>query len=580
MKIRSFIAAFLTFAAIMSAFAYPLAASAEETSEDFLNVLSWGKDKQDIGTPEPCDYEYRMWGNGRIETAVEISKEGWSRASCAVIAYGMNYADALASAPLAAALDCPILLTENPYYGLEWGVQQELYRLGASRIYIVGGKLVVSEKIENSLKQTYGSGNVIRLSGTNRYGTSIAIAKKLLEVRKQKGLGSFDNAFFCSADGFADALAISLVAGIKLDPILYAPKYDKYLSKESPEMITYLKSLAAGGLKTTTLVGGVYAVAEKAGNEIRTITGRAPERVDAGVNGGRYDTMLTIWNRYSSCFSGREVCVATGTNFPDALAGAVYAAKYNMPIVLVGYEADSKQSKDIRNFAASKRIGFLYVFGGEYAVPEQRCKMIFEDITNLERYVYDEFNFNLWYYGYEHSYVMPQLSIYSDYADEINDSIADNVLWNIYEAVVDIENGYDPMTYKAGYTAAIHGDILSLLVYNRIGEYHADSFYIYNIDIITGRKVSTTEVLSKAGYTLASFKAKAKKTITPILNNSDCGYNVNQVMSSINANTPVFYASYGDIFYIADLYDYWTDEMWTTAFSLNSGHQYFLEDME
>ena len=325
----------------------------------------------------------RLSGTGRIDTAIAISEKGWTKSSNAILAYGMNYADALASAPLAAGLDCPILLTENLKSGLETSVKNELSRLGVKNIYIIGGVYVVSESIANSLGLKY---NVSRVAGLSRYETSIEIAKELQKIRTAKGLGSFTNAYFCSAGSFADALAISPVAGIELNPILYAPAKGSSLKQANANMHNFVSNL---GTKNTTIIGGIYAVSEDAEKDIKTITGQVPVRVDAGLTGGRYETMLNVCKKYDSVFTNRNaICVATGTNFPDALAGAVFAAKNKCPIILVGYtDTNNTQTSiniDLKNYIKTKTsLSTSYIFGGIYAVPDKQIFTLLDKTVTI-----------------------------------------------------------------------------------------------------------------------------------------------------------------------------------------------------
>ena len=79
----------------------------------------------------------------------------------------------------------------------------------------------------------------------------------------------------------------------------------------------------------------------------------------AGSN--RYDTAAKICEKYSSLFSGKTVCLATGKNFPDALAGGVLAAKLDAPVVLVD---DGSGMIAAGEFIGEVRPETAYVFGG------------------------------------------------------------------------------------------------------------------------------------------------------------------------------------------------------------------------
>ncbi|WP_417898871.1 cell wall-binding repeat-containing protein [Bacillus haimaensis] len=79
------------------------------------------------------------------------------------LASGQNFADALASAPIAAKKGWGILLTEK-----SWISEQAMPYLAGKEVVIVGGTAAVSEKVEHSL---IGANSITRLSGTDRYET-------------------------------------------------------------------------------------------------------------------------------------------------------------------------------------------------------------------------------------------------------------------------------------------------------------------------------------------------------------------------------------------------------------------------
>ena len=75
----------------------------------------------------------RLAGKDRFETAVEISKAGFpSGSKTVVLAYGLNYADALAGVSLAKAKNAPILLTAQSYLPSE--TLAEIKRLKATDV--------------------------------------------------------------------------------------------------------------------------------------------------------------------------------------------------------------------------------------------------------------------------------------------------------------------------------------------------------------------------------------------------------------------------------------------------------------
>ncbi|MDP3631143.1 MAG: cell wall-binding repeat-containing protein [Actinomycetota bacterium] len=120
----------------------------------------------------------RIAGGNRYQTAGAIAKASVARLGAAydgtvLLATGGSFADALAASPMAAAKGWPILLVGPK--GLA-GVQATLNDIGANKVVILGGAGAIGASVHAALVVRYGSSNVARIAGGNRYATSVAIA--------------------------------------------------------------------------------------------------------------------------------------------------------------------------------------------------------------------------------------------------------------------------------------------------------------------------------------------------------------------------------------------------------------------
>lgn len=297
-------------------------------------------------TQSGLDYVYRLSGKSRVETATAISYYGWEKAETVILASGVNFADALAGAPLSAAADAPILLTMNKKDGAEKALLDEIKRLGAKKVYILGGTSAVNDTIEKNIKDK--GCTVQRIKGKSRYGTAVAIAQELSNLTGR----TFDKLYFSNANNYPDALSISSVAAIEGNPILYMPTTGSVESTTKE----YIKKSKC---KTGVVLGGTGAVSAK-GYDSLSGMGLSMSRISGK---DRYKTSVAINKKYASLFSGKELAIATGINFPDALAGSALCAKYKMPVVL----ASDKSYKDAYDFIrsdANKGLEFILVYGG------------------------------------------------------------------------------------------------------------------------------------------------------------------------------------------------------------------------
>lgn len=173
----------------------------------------------------------RISGTDRYKTAVEISKSNYKSANTVILASGEGFADALAGGQLSIAKNAPILLTKANK--LDNSVKEEIQRLGAREVIILGGENSVSYEIEHSIKA-----NTLRLAGKDRYETSLKLAKE-----------SYINAndvVLASGNTYADALAAVSISNNKKAPILLVGKNNA--SNDILDFIKYTKVNIVGGI--------------------------------------------------------------------------------------------------------------------------------------------------------------------------------------------------------------------------------------------------------------------------------------------------------------------------------------------
>ena len=91
----------------------------------------------------------------------------------------------------------------------------------------------------------------------------------------------------------------------------------------------------------------------------------------AGKN--RYETCVAVNDKFADLLTGEGICVAKGLDFPDALAGGVYAAATKQALFL----ADGKKLQDCQSsYLKTKNAAKITVFGGTGAVTDELVKII------------------------------------------------------------------------------------------------------------------------------------------------------------------------------------------------------------
>ncbi|WP_061994279.1 cell wall-binding repeat-containing protein [Clostridium sp. ATCC 25772] len=139
----------------------------------------------------------RIFGKTRYETSLKVA-EKLGKVDSAFVTNGQTYADALSVSSIAASMNAPILYTEKDK--LKSDVKNYINENEISKAYFIGGNGVLSDDVLKDIK------NSERISGENRYMTN----KEVLTTFKSQL--NFDNVYFVSSTGFADALSVAPMA--------------------------------------------------------------------------------------------------------------------------------------------------------------------------------------------------------------------------------------------------------------------------------------------------------------------------------------------------------------------------------
>ena len=291
-------------------------------------------------------------GNDRFATAIAGSKAAYpDGADAVVIATGEHFADALGGAGLAGALDAPLLLTQKG--ALPSAVAAEISRLGASKVYILGGVGAVSADVGRAIDRLPKVTSVTRIAGSNRYQTATAVANETIKVLNANG-GYNGDAFIATGANFPDALGASPVAAAKGMPV--------FLADPARDAVTLPASV-----KRVWITGGTAVVSAKAEASLKTSLGAGNVKRLAGAN--RFETAARVAAfGVSRGMQWEGVGITTGMDFPDALAAGPALGSRGAVMLLTDTNAVPHHTRNalITNKAQITRVTF---FGGDAAVP-------------------------------------------------------------------------------------------------------------------------------------------------------------------------------------------------------------------
>ena len=261
----------------------------------------------------------RIYGQDRYQTATAIADQlaqKWGidyskgqQFQAVVLASGNNWPDAICGAPLAKLNNAPILLLdttpESAGSQTTWSyIQAHVAKTG--KVFILGGKGVVPQLFTDHLvSMGFASADIEQIGGKDRDETSYLIAK---EVNK---LGSDGDALLVTDQTFYDALTVSGFAALAGCPILLA----------SPSgfstQAAYQYATSTGVWPIGDIVSSAHTILPNA-NIYRPVNG-----------GGEYGTNRAFVEEQG--YTTSVIYLATGDDYPDALAGAVLAGADPIP---------------------------------------------------------------------------------------------------------------------------------------------------------------------------------------------------------------------------------------------------------
>lgn len=279
----------------------------------------------------------RLAGDSRTATAVALARHRFPEGAARLyVATAGDFPDALAAAPYALRDGAPILLTGADALPRE--VSDEIRRLAPAEAVVVGGPRVVSDTVVAELRRLVPS--VRRIAGTSRAATAAALAADRVP--------GATTAYLATGRAFPDALSAGVGAAAEGAALLLV----------EPDHVPDETRRALEGIEHALLLGGPAAVSRAVEDEVR----RLVTRVDRVAGTDRYDTSARLVQR---AFPGtaREVWVATGAAFPDALAGVPAAG--GAPVLLVAPDRLAPGTVTALERLAPERI---VIVGGPNAV--------------------------------------------------------------------------------------------------------------------------------------------------------------------------------------------------------------------
>lgn len=333
----------------------------------------------------------RISGADRIETAVAVSKQRFpSRGpdgKAALLANAYSFPDALSGSTLAGAVGGPILLTSGTT--LSSATKAEIDRLDVETVYLLGGTAALNSSVAAGVDAIAVTAtrtvDVVRIPGVNRFDTARLVALKAAQVADTASV-----AFVANSHSFPDALAASPMAAHNSAPVLLT-RQDSLDSRalaalNDPALgITDVVIVGGTGVISTTVqnqiasaLGGSTHVRRIAGNS-RYSTARDFAIWATGWQAGPYpashvDQVGTVADPDAlATLDFNRIGLASGENFPDALAGGPFCGLAGSPILLT---KPTVMSPYVLDYLDLRPIGSRNDYYGAAPYAFERCFVI------------------------------------------------------------------------------------------------------------------------------------------------------------------------------------------------------------
>ena len=205
-----------------------------------------------------------------------------------------------------------------------------------------------------------------RVAGSDRYATAVAVSRRSFPAGAPV-------AYLVSGQGFADGLAAGPAAARHGGPVLLTPQ-----ASVVPAVLDEIRRLAPARI---VIVGGAPSVSAAVEGAVRALD---PRREVLRLGGAdRFETSRLVAEHAFA--SAGSAFIATGLNFPDALAAGPAAAFRGGPVLLVDGGA---AAPDAATLATLRRlgVGWVGVVGDERSVSRGIADGVFAVVPDVNRY--------------------------------------------------------------------------------------------------------------------------------------------------------------------------------------------------
>ncbi len=361
-------------AVVLGASVLVVAGSPASAANTASEVLSDHDD--DAATPVVREFA----GANRYATSVALARAfvnsvgSGGFADSVIVASGVSVVDAAAAAGLAASKSAPVVLTTPNR--LSRVVENFIVDEFISEVFIVGGLEAVSQSVEDALADLATVRTVTRLSGPDRYATSVALAEEMGTPGVYCDSGEVTAILVNVDDSFADVIAVG--------PLAYALELPVLLTRANalPDVVSGY--LVDAEVERVVIVGGETAVSAEVVSQLTDVGVTNVARI-SGAN--RYSTALAILEALEDCatitVSSSPAALINGDSPADGVAAGPLLGSSGLsgdagvtPVLLVQTDQLPAETRDylasipLRNRASQLIDQSIVAIGGTAVVSQ------------------------------------------------------------------------------------------------------------------------------------------------------------------------------------------------------------------
>ena len=267
-------------------------------------------------------------GSNRFETMTKISEKGWDKSKEAILVSIHSVIDGISVVPLAYQMDVPIFFVDKEVVNIK--IKDELKRLGVEKVYLIGEKDLLTDKVVDDLNALNIKNE--RIYGKDYFDTSIKIAEKINENSEITEVALVNMGW-----GKPDGVVASPMLAKRGIPIIMQ-------NKENIDDV--VKFIQDHNISKTYIIGSEEIFPKSIDKEIDTDIVRI-----SGVD--RYETNKKIIKQFYNTKDLKDLnkiyIIRDGiVNYADFLNGLVLspvAARENIPIL---YTSDSLRKEELK----------------------------------------------------------------------------------------------------------------------------------------------------------------------------------------------------------------------------------------